>query len=152
MRDCSAMGQRATSSETQIPLSGQTRSMTIDRRTALALAGGIMALSPESASADAATLTAAGFAADTGDKLDMGVRAGLLNGLHGVVVRRGGKTVLERYWPGADWSWATDLGRVTHGPETLHDLRSVSKSLVGLLYGIALAEKKVPAPQSKLLD
>jgi CubicO group peptidase (beta-lactamase class C family) len=126
--------------------------MTIDRRTALALAGGILALSPETASADAGMLTAAGFAADTGDKLDLGVRAGLLNGLHGVVVRRGGKTVLERYWSGSDWSWATDLGRVAHGPETLHDLRSVSKSIVGLLYGIALAEKKVPEQQAKLLD
>src|SRR5205807_491308 len=33
----------------------------------------------------------------------------------------------------------------------LHDLRSATKSIVGLLYGIALAAGKVPAPDQKLL-
>ena len=34
----------------------------------------------------------------------------------------------------------------------LHDLRSVTKSLVGMLYGIALADGKVPAPEAALYD
>ena len=32
-----------------------------------------------------------------------------------------------------------------------YDLRSVSKSIVGLLYGIALAAGKVPAPEDALM-
>jgi len=36
-------------------------------------------------------------------------------------------------------------------PIPLHDLRSVTKSIVGLLYGIALASGKVPAPEAPLL-
>jgi CubicO group peptidase (beta-lactamase class C family) len=64
---------------------------------------------------------------------------------------RGGKLVLERYVPGADMIWGQSLGRVEFGPDTLHDLRSVTKSIVCLLYGIALAQGKVPAPEVTLV-
>jgi CubicO group peptidase (beta-lactamase class C family) len=37
-------------------------------------------------------------------------------------------------------------------PDVLHDLRSVSKSVVGLVSGIALATGKVPPPEAKLYD
>jgi hypothetical protein len=53
------------------------------------------------------------------------------------------KLVLERYLEGADERWGRSLGTVTFGPEVQHDLRSVSKSIVGLLYGIALAVSRV---------
>jgi CubicO group peptidase (beta-lactamase class C family) len=39
---------------------------------------------------------------------------------------------------------------VAFGPNTQHDLRSVSKSIVGLLYGIALEQGKVPPPETPL--
>jgi len=34
----------------------------------------------------------------------------------------------------------------------MHDLRSVTKSILGLLYGLALAQGKVPAPERPLLE
>src|SRR5262249_10297804 len=37
------------------------------------------------------------------------------------------------------------------GPETVHDLRSITKSVVGLLYGCALADGLVPEPEEPLL-
>jgi CubicO group peptidase (beta-lactamase class C family) len=44
------------------------------------------------------------------------------------------------------------LGNITFTPDTLHDLRSISKSIVSLLYGIALSEGKVPLLETSLVD
>ena len=64
-----------------------------------------------------------------------------------------GRLVLERYFEGADSARGIgDIGRVKFAPDTLHDLRSCSKSIVGLLYGIALQQGKVPAPEAPLLS
>jgi CubicO group peptidase (beta-lactamase class C family) len=92
-----------------------------------------------------------GFAGDLAEKLDAGVRSGLLRGLHSVVVVRSGRPVLERYYEGEDDAWGRALGRVSFEPDTLHDLRSVTKSVVSLLYGIALDRGLVPAPDAPLL-
>jgi CubicO group peptidase (beta-lactamase class C family) len=108
---------------------------------------------PASAPLPTVAPEAEGFAADLGERFDAGVRSGLLRDLHAVVVARHGRIVLERYLDGVDAAWGRPLGRVTHGPETLHDLRSVTKSIVcGLLYGIALARGLVPPPETPLRD
>jgi CubicO group peptidase (beta-lactamase class C family) len=93
---------------------------------------------------------AAGFSPAMGRKLDAGVDAGLLPKLHTVAVSRHGKLVFERYFAGHDEKILQDLGHVEFGPETLHDCRSVTKSVVGLLYGIALGRGLVPAPEASL--
>jgi CubicO group peptidase (beta-lactamase class C family) len=94
----------------------------------------------------------AGFAPDLADRLDRAVQEGSLPNLHAVVIARGGKLVLERYYDGQDERWGEPLGTVSFGPQVEHDLRSVSKSIVGLLYGIALAEGRVPALDQPLVD
>lgn len=95
---------------------------------------------------------AAGFAPDLAERLDAAVKRGELANLHAVIVVRRGKLVLERYFAGRDDRRGAPLGVVTFGPEVKHDLRSVSKSIVGLLYGIALAERRVPAVDQPILD
>ena len=94
---------------------------------------------------------AAGFAPDLGTRLAAGIRSGLLRGLHGIVVSRGESIVLERYYEGADEAWGRPLGHVEFSRAHLHDLRSVTKSIVGLLYGIALDRGLVPDPSAPLL-
>ena len=94
---------------------------------------------------------AAGFAPDLGTRLAAGIRSGLLRGLHGIVVSRGDSIVLERYYTGADEAWGRPLGHVEFSRAQLHDLRSVTKSIVGLLYGIALDRGLVPDPSAPLL-
>ncbi len=92
------------------------------------------------------------FAATYAERLAQAEADGKVSGLHALLVSKGGKTVFEHYGRGVDERWGEPLGTVTFGPKVLHDLRSVSKSVIGLVYGIALADKKVPPPEAKLYD
>ena len=101
---------------------------------------------------DVNALAPGAFSAAVEAGLDRAIAAGHLAGLHGMVLTRHGQTVAERYFSGRDNTWGLDLGVVDHGPDTLHDLRSVTKSIVSLLYGIALDRGVVPPPETSLLD
>jgi CubicO group peptidase (beta-lactamase class C family) len=85
------------------------------------------------------------------DRLDEVCRGGQVGGLHAVVAVRGGQTLLEYYGSGEDFAWGDSLGVVDFGPETLHDIRSVTKSVTALVYGIALGDGLVPPPAEPLL-
>jgi CubicO group peptidase (beta-lactamase class C family) len=93
-----------------------------------------------------------GAGLDAAARIDAAMAAGQLPFLHAVLAQQDGRTVLERYYTGEDEAWGQPLGRIAFGPAVLHDLRSVSKSVVGLLYGIALAAGKVPGPDTPLLE
>jgi CubicO group peptidase (beta-lactamase class C family) len=99
-----------------------------------------------------ATLSEAGFAPDVEERFEVAREAGVLPNLHGVVAARNGRIFFERYLAGLDAALARPLGVVRFGPDTLHDMRSVTKSIVGLLYGIALATGCVPIPEAKLVE
>src|ERR1700744_1071518 len=77
--------------------------------------------------------------------------AGRLLNVHGVVALRRGRLVFERYMAGTDVAWDRPLGNVEFTADTLHDMRSVAKSIVGRLYGIALGNSHVPVPDQPLL-
>src|SRR6516164_9027918 len=81
---------------------------------------------------------------DAAERLAALVQAGKVSGLHALLVNQGGRLVFEHYGQGVDERLGAMPGEVAFGPEVLHDLRSVSKSIVGLAYGVALAEGKVP--------
>ena len=130
---------------------------TLDRRKLLAGMGAALAVPSMGAVAASSELrkitpTDAGFASNLEARLDDLVTSGRAWKLHGVVIMRKGALVLERYDAGEDEIWGTPVGRVAFGPDTLHDLRSVTKSILGLLYGLALAQGKVPAPDRPLLE
>lgn len=86
------------------------------------------------------------------DRLDEVLKTGQLSGLHAVVAVRGGQTLLEYYGTGEDFAWGDSRGVVEFRPETLHDIRSVTKSVTALLYGIALGEGLVPPPEEPLVS
>ena len=114
----------------------------LDRRHLLTLLGaGLVTSRATSAFAEPA---------DMAQRLAAAEQSGKVSGLHALLVSKGGKTIFEHYGVGVDERWGEPLGTVTFGPEVMHDLRSVSKSVVALLYGIALADGKVPPPEAKL--
>lgn len=87
-----------------------------------------------------------------------GVAAGRDN-VHGVVVVRRGRLVAEVYRRGPDrpidrlyglWNPSPFDGEF--GPQTLHDVRSISKSVVDLLLGIARARGWIGSLETPALD
>jgi CubicO group peptidase (beta-lactamase class C family) len=58
--------------------------------------------------------------------------------VHSIVVARSGRLVYEVYRTGYDQNWGTRLGTVSYTADMPHDVRSISKSIVSLLFGIAL--------------
>jgi CubicO group peptidase (beta-lactamase class C family) len=118
--------------------------MSLDRRHALAaLAAGLIA--PHRAAAQLP-------GQDIDQRLTRAEQAGTVSGVHVLLVSQRGKLVLEHYGRGEDESWGRPIGTVSFAPDVMHDLRSVSKSVVGLVYGIALAAGKVPPPEARLYD
>ena len=63
--------------------------------------------------------------------------------VHAVLVVRHGKLVFEAYAAGKDENWGEPLGVVAHDAATKHDVMSISKSVVSLLFGIALERKLI---------
>jgi len=84
-------------------------------------------------------------------KLVAGIESGLLRDLHVVLAASAGDVILEHYVEGIDEAWGRPLGNVAFDAGTLHDLRSVTKSVVSLLYGIALDRGLVPPPEAPLV-
>ncbi len=100
-----------------------------------------------------ATPAEAGFAPDLEARLDQAIADRRIWNLHGLVVLRNDRLVLERYFEGEDHVRGIGpVGRVSFKQDTLHDLRSCSKSIVALLYGIALQQKLVPPPEAPLFS
>ncbi|MFT3728164.1 MAG: serine hydrolase [Terricaulis sp.] len=74
------------------------------------------------------------------------------NDLHGLVVDRAGVTLLERYRRAEDHPVAQSGRMVAFDACTLHDMRSISKSVTSLAWGIAQGRGKTPPLQTCVLD
>ena len=66
-------------------------------------------------------------------------------GVHAVLIERNSRLIYEEYFDGFDEKWGEPLGRVVMGTTTIHDLRSVTKSVVSALVGLAVAEGAIPS-------
>ena len=119
--------------------------MRLKRR--MLLGAGIVLMTAQARRVFAATATAADFER----RLALVTAHDNLSGLHALLVAQHGKVIFEHYQSGEDETRSgKQLGVVDFAPTVPHDLRSVTKGVVGLLYGIALADGKVPPPDAKL--
>jgi CubicO group peptidase (beta-lactamase class C family) len=58
--------------------------------------------------------------------------------VHAILVVRHGSLIFEQYFTGNDEHLGRSVGAIAFGPEMKHDERSVSKSITGLVVGIAI--------------
>jgi CubicO group peptidase (beta-lactamase class C family) len=76
--------------------------------------------------------------------------------VHAVVVARGGKLLFERYFKGDDEIPGRIYGHrvenVTFDSDTLHDLKSVSKSVASLAVGIAIDRGLIPSVNEPIFN
>lgn len=73
--------------------------------------------------------------------------------IHAIVVERHGRLVAELYRGGLDrQAWSMFTRNVDFAPTTPHDVRSVTKSVVGLLFRIAQADGKIGPLSTPVLD
>lgn len=61
--------------------------------------------------------------------------------IHSLLIAKGNKLVYENYFSGKDESWGWSLGYAKHDQNTLHDIRSISKSVVAACIDIAIQQK-----------
>jgi CubicO group peptidase (beta-lactamase class C family) len=64
-------------------------------------------------------------------------------GVHAILIERNGRLIYEEYFDGFDERWGQSLGRITMTADSKHDLRSITKSVVSALVGIAHGEGKI---------
>ncbi|WP_170137882.1 serine hydrolase domain-containing protein [Chitinophaga dinghuensis] len=71
-------------------------------------------------------------------RLDSALADGRLHNVHSVLLYKDSVLVYEKYLCGKDERHGKKLGNVAHDVYTLHDMRSISKSVVAACIGIAL--------------
>src|SRR4029077_12598920 len=70
--------------------------------------------------------------------------------VHSIVVARHGALIFEHYRKGPDG--LRPLPDAVHGPTTRHDMRSATKSVTGLVFGIAYDRKLIPSLDAPVFE
>jgi CubicO group peptidase (beta-lactamase class C family) len=72
--------------------------------------------------------------------------------IHAVLIERAGRLVYEEYFAGEDERWGQPIGHVVFNRETKHDLRSLTKSVVSALVGVALTSGAIDSLDTPVVD
>jgi CubicO group peptidase (beta-lactamase class C family) len=94
----------------------------------------------------------AGLQSKVLEELTDSIESGFYPNRHSLLIFKDDKLVLEEYFSGRDQNWGTDLGMVRHNDTVLHDMRSVSKSVVSACIGIAIAQGKIKNVDQPIFD
>jgi CubicO group peptidase (beta-lactamase class C family) len=86
------------------------------------------------------------------EQMTESIRSHPQDNVHAVLIERDGRLVYEEYFSGPDARRGRPLGVVTFTRDTLHDLRSVTKSVVSALIGAANASGAIRSLDAPLLD
>lgn len=72
--------------------------------------------------------------------------------LHSLLIARNNKLVSESYYPGKDEFFGDTLGFVLHYRDSVHDCRSITKSVVSACIGIAIDKGHLKNVDEKVFD
>lgn len=87
------------------------------------------------------------------DVLADDIRKGEFGNTHALLVAHRGRLVHETYFTGDERNWGEGwTSGVVFGPDRLHDARSVTKTVVSSLVGIALRDGHIPSLDSPLRE
>ncbi len=86
------------------------------------------------------------------EMLTQRLESGAHANVHMLRVEQEGELVYEKYLAGDDQSWGVSVGHREFDSSSLHDLRSVSKSVTSLVLGIALGHDFETALERPILD
>lgn len=80
------------------------------------------------------------------------IKTGYYPNRHSLLIYKDDKLVLEEYFSGHDENWGTDLGIIEYNDTLLHDMRSVSKSIVSACVGLAISQGKIKSVDQPIFD
>jgi CubicO group peptidase (beta-lactamase class C family) len=98
--------------------------------------------------------TEEGFDQAALNELVADIERGEFPNTHAVLIEHDSRPIFEHYFDGSDERWDTSIDFRTMDADSLHDLRSISKSVTSLLLGMALGkdfERAVEKPLSEYL-
>ena len=93
-----------------------------------------------------------GMVSDSLLQMEKAIRSQSYPNIHSVIIMKNNKLVYENYFAGKDEIWGTPLGIVEHHRDSLHDIRSVSKSIVSACIGLAVAQGKIESVNQAVFD
>jgi CubicO group peptidase (beta-lactamase class C family) len=72
------------------------------------------------------------------------------NNIHSLLILRNNKLVYETYYRGKDEILTTPVGEKDHGRDSLHDCRSLTKSVVSCCIGVAIGQHKIKSVNDRV--
>ncbi|MEM8927225.1 MAG: serine hydrolase [Bacteroidota bacterium] len=86
------------------------------------------------------------------EKMEDSIINGVYPNIHSVLILKNGSLVYENYFEGQDERWGDSLGTIKHHKDSLHDIRSISKSIVAACTGIALQHGLIDSIAQNVFD
>ena len=71
---------------------------------------------------------------------------------HSLLIYKNDSLLVEKYFPGEDEIWGETIGMIQHTDTVLHDMRSVSKSVVSACIGIAIDMGMIESADQSIFD
>ncbi|MEZ4808931.1 MAG: serine hydrolase [Allomuricauda sp.] len=80
------------------------------------------------------------------------IQKGIYPNIHSVLILKNNSLVYENYFQGKDEIWGDDLGVFDHHRDSLHDIRSISKSIVAACVGLSLQQGNIDSLTQSIFD